>query len=371
MPWVTPTLDNLRSINRDNLTSQLGSGPINPNSVARVLADSNSGLAYLTLLYINWLALQLMPDTAEVEFLDRHANIWQPGGQTRKPATYATCTIDFTGVGGVTMPAGTLMVGANLASSGVAVPFSSASPVVIGVSATHVTINAIIPGATGLVVGSKLQLQVGISGINGTGTISAITDGIDAETDDQLRARVLARIQQPPVGGDAADYVNWVMATPGVNVTRAWCSPNEMGAGTVTVRFMTDDLVNNVVGFPSAANITTVLTYIDTVRPVAVKDRFILAPIPEPISFTITNLVPDTVANRNAIAAAVYSMLYKRAAPAHAVNGVEQSAQTIYAAWVSEAISEVPTITSFTLIMQDHPMPSLGALAVLGNIIYA
>ena len=39
--------------------------------------------------------------------------------------------------------------------------------------------------------------------------------------------------------GDNDDYVAWATEVPGV--TRAWCSPNGMGAGTVVVRFVRDD----------------------------------------------------------------------------------------------------------------------------------
>jgi uncharacterized phage protein gp47/JayE len=371
MPWVTPTLEQLRSMNRSNVQAQLRSGPMIPNSVLRVMADSNAGLAYLVLLYINWLALQLMPDTAEEAYLDRFGNIWKPGGQGRKTATFATGVIQFTGLGSITMPAGSIMTGANDVTTGVAINFVTATPTLIGVSATNVSITAITPGATGLVIGSQLQLQTGISGINGTGAISAITDGIEQETDDELRARVLDRIQEPPVGGDAEDFVAWAKATPGVNVTRAWCSPLEMGIGTVTVRFMTDDLINNIVGFPTAASITSVTNYIDSVRPVAIKDRWVFAPIPEPISFSISNLTPDSVAIRNGIAASVALMLYNEAAPAHAINGVEQPATTIYASMVSDAIMSVSGVVSFTLGMTDHKMPNQACLAILGTIVYA
>lgn len=368
MPWNTPTLEDLRNTNRDNVQSQLRSGPMIPNSVLRVMSDSNAGLAYLALLYVDWLSRQLLPDTAETDWLDRHASLWLTQG--RKAATYAQATIAFTGIGGVVMPAGTIMSGAVDSLNDTAIDFSSQSDVTIGVTPTNVSIVATSPGSTGLSSGSTLALRSGIAGINGTGTIVAITDGIKEETDDELRARVLDRIRQPPVGGDAEDYVQWAFATPGVNVTRAWCSPLEMGLGTVTVRFMTDDLVNSVVGFPSPADITLVKNYLDTLRPVAVKDRFIVPPVPEPINFTITNLSPDTVANRNAIVTAVRKMLFERAAPAHAINGIEQPAQTIYRAWVSEAISSLSSIDSFTLIMEDHPMPYPGSLAVLGNIVY-
>ena len=89
MPWTTPSLDDVRKQNRDYITARLHSAAMVPNSVLRVLSDGNAGLAFLVLLYIDWLALQLLPDTAETEWLDRHAAIWLPAAG-RKPATFAS-----------------------------------------------------------------------------------------------------------------------------------------------------------------------------------------------------------------------------------------------------------------------------------------
>jgi uncharacterized phage protein gp47/JayE len=368
MPWQTPTLEQLRATNRSNVQGQLRSGPMIPNSVLRVMTDSNAGLAYLTLLYINWLALQLMPDTAETEWLDRFANIWRPGGVARKTATYASAVIQFTSIGSIVMPAGTILTGTSAVTSGVVTNFVTLADTVIGNSPTNVNINALLPGSTMLISGSALSLQVGIAGINGSGIIFSIVDGLAEETDDDLRVRVLDRIRQPPMGGDANDYVQWALAVPGV--TRAWSSPGEMGVGTVTVRIMMDILRAGTGGFPNGDDINGVMAYLNTKRPVAVKDFFVVAPIPEPINFTISNLVPDSTATRAAIVLSVQAMLNTRAAPAIAVNGVTQPATTIWASWVSEAILDAIGVQSFTLTMVDHVMPSNGSLAVLGSIVY-
>ena len=162
------------------------------------------------------------------------------------------------------------------------------------------------------------------------------------------------------------DYVAWALSVAGV--TRAWCSPLEMGMGTVTVRFMCDDLRASNGGFPNASDVAAVQAFLDTVRPVAVKDIFVAAPTPQPISLAIRNLDNDTTALRTAIAASIRAMLVQRSAPAYALNGIGQSAQTIYAAWVSEAISGTAGVTSFDLIMNDAVMPNNGAIATLGSI---
>ena len=89
-----------------------------------------------------------------------------------------------------------------------------------------------------------------------------------------------------------------------------------------------------------------------------------LAPVPEPINFTIRSLIEDTASVREGIEVSVIDMLRQRAAPARSVNGQMVPATTIYAAWVSEAIMNVVGVNSFTLDMADHPMPYNGSLGV-------
>ena len=66
MPWATPTLRDVRSLVRDSVNAYLpGADASIPNSVLRVMSDVMGALCHLTLQYIDWLALQLLPDTAE------------------------------------------------------------------------------------------------------------------------------------------------------------------------------------------------------------------------------------------------------------------------------------------------------------------
>src|SRR6516162_8149545 len=99
MPWSTPTLYQVRAMVRDDVTTSLQGAAVVGNTVLRVMADAQAGLARLILKYIDWLALQLMPDTAETEWLDRHGQIWlvnADGSTGRKLATPATGEAAFT-----------------------------------------------------------------------------------------------------------------------------------------------------------------------------------------------------------------------------------------------------------------------------------
>ena len=63
----SPTLRDVRGLVRDAIRAALpGSDATPANSVLRVLSDAMGALCHLTLQYIDWLALQLLPDTAEV-----------------------------------------------------------------------------------------------------------------------------------------------------------------------------------------------------------------------------------------------------------------------------------------------------------------
>jgi uncharacterized phage protein gp47/JayE len=365
MPWTTPTIQDLRTLNRANVTALLRSGPIIPNSVLRIIADANAGMAYLTLLYLNWLSDQLLPDTAEDEWLVRFANIW---GVSVASSTFASGTVYVSGINGVVIPYGAQITGTSNSVTGgqTTVIFQVAAQTTIGVLPTPVPVVALTAGETGLVVGNSLSFSQGIAGINGSPTIAAFTDGINGDTEDEIRANVLRRIRMPPMGGDGDDYVSWVMALPGV--TRAWCSPQELGIGTVTLRFMMDEVQASSGGFPTQDQVNAVQTAIDVVRPVTVKDFYVVAPLPWPINFTLTKLVNDDSGTVTNLEKSVTSMLLIKAAPASARMGVPQAPTTIYATWVSDAVSQAAGVDEFDITMSDAVPPNNGSLAVLGTV---
>jgi uncharacterized phage protein gp47/JayE len=370
MPWTTPTLAQVRSLVRDSIRGQLpGADAAIPNSVLRVVSDAQGGLCHLNLQYIDWLALQLMPDTAELEWLDRFAAIWlinADGTSGRKAATPSHGSATFTGTPTAIIPQYSQLEG------GQGFLFETVADITIADTGEgEGEVRGITPGSgSNLEPGASLSLSTPPIGVDASGTVIVLTGGTDVETDDQLRVRILLRIRQPPMGGAAHDYVQWALAVPGV--TRAWCAPLEQGIGTVTVRFMCDDLRGTddplTNGFPLPEDIAAVRSYLDFMRPVTTKDFQVVAPIPEPIDFRIVNLVENTSSVRGAIENSIDAMLQEKAAPAHSIEGIMQPAQTIYETWVSCAVLEAAGVEHFDLYMDDHPMPTNGSLAVRGVI---
>lgn len=354
MPWQTPTLRDVRSVVRDYVRATLpGADASIPNSVLRVLSDNQGGMCHLNLQYLDWLALQLLPDTAETEWLDRHGDIWlinADGTTGRKMATFAAGTVSFTGNNGAVVPLATRLEGA--------VTYETTAEIIIGTGPTTAPVRALDAGSLGNAAEGDVLSMGSLAGIDGAVTVIEITGGVDIENDDQLRARILHRIRNPPMGGAQADYVTWALAVPGV--TRAWAAP-EQGPGTITVRFLMDDLRADDDGWPTPADVQTVHDYINKMRPVTVKDCYVQAPIKQFIDITIAHLVPGTAEVAGAIEQSIRDMLHEMAAPG----------QTIYAAWVSYAIMNAPGVQSFNLLTtDDYVMPSLGHMAVLGTILY-
>src|SRR5215469_13877564 len=163
MPWQTPTLKTVRSLVRDAIRGNLpGADASIPNSVLRVMSDAMGALCHLTLQFIDWLALQLLPDTAEHEWLDRHGNIWlvnADGTTGRKLASVASGSATMTGTAGSVVPQFTQLVGPS--TDGLtSIRFQTQELIIIGNTPTPVDIVAIDPGAAGnLVQGAPLSLS--------------------------------------------------------------------------------------------------------------------------------------------------------------------------------------------------------------------
>ena len=147
MPWATPTLKQVRSFVRDNIRGALpGADASVPNSVLRVMSDAMGGLCHLTLQYIDWLAKQLLPDTAETEWLDRHGNIWltnADGSKGRKMPTLAAGSVNFTGTVSSVVPIATRLSGNN------GVEYETLNNAILSSGLTPVDVRALTPGIIG------------------------------------------------------------------------------------------------------------------------------------------------------------------------------------------------------------------------------
>ncbi|MBG3878709.1 baseplate J/gp47 family protein, partial [Desulfovibrio oxamicus] len=205
--------------------------------------------------------------------------------------------------------------------------------------------------------GISLTLTSPVSGVQATGTVAAggIIGGLDAEDDDSLRARVLRRIQEPPQGGKAADYVTWALEVPGV--TRAFVYPLHMGGGTVGVAVVNDDAVDGPI--PEAELVADVQAYLDTMRPVT-AEVFAFAPTPLVVNVDL-RVTPNTEAVRAAATAELRDLFARESEPG----------ATIYLSHITEAISLAPGEQDHVVLAPAADVvPAAHEMPVLGTITY-
>lgn len=267
--------------------------------------------------FIEYLAKQILVDTASAEYLERHAAIW---GIDRKQGAKAAGSITFTGTDGITVPAGSILQSQN----GTEYILDDDATIASGEATGSVTA-AEIGTAGNAASGTKISLISPISGIQSeaTVTIDGLGGGADIETDPSLTSRILARIQKPPHGGSKSDYEAWAKEVAGV--TRAWVYPEQLGAGTVSVTFVLDNNETSII--PSSVDVENVQEYIDEVRPVT-ADVTVFAPTAVDVDFDIS-LSPNTVAIQNAVKAEIEDFFTREAEPGG----------TLYLSRLQEAIS--------------------------------
>lgn len=349
MPFARPTLSDLIARSRGDLQSRLpGADAGLRHSVLDVLARTHAGAAAGLYGYLDWLARQLMPDTAEAEHLARWAAIW---GIRRKAAIPAAATVTLTGVNGSVLPAGTELQRID----GAAYRAIAAATIVDGTAS--VAIEAVDAGPQGdLLVAAQLTLSTPVAGINATATVAALTTaGAAEEGDAALLDRLLARIRQPPQGGAKHDYIAWALAQPGV--TRAWCWPEWMGPGTVGVSFVMDDREDPL---PLPADIDAVAAALDVLRPVT-AELYVFAPVASPVD-VVLRIDPDTPETRAAIEAELEDFFTREGEP----GGI------IHRSRISEAVSLAQGEFAHTLDLPDRDlqMPP-GEIATLGTVSWA
>ncbi len=335
-----PSLSEIVQRVRTDVLSRLATDDVLRRADAEVYARVMGGVAHGLYGFIDWLSAQLLYDTAEAEYLERWCSIW---GVSRKPAAAATGSVTFAVQSGATVPAGTLLQ----ALDGVQYTTTADSTPASAGSATA-PVQAVLAAAAGnRAAGQGVSLVSPVAGVQSTATAGDLVGGADVETDEALRDRLLSRIQQPPQGGAAYDYVAWALAVPGV--TRAWVYPAEQGLGTVTVRFVRDLDASLI---PDAGEVADVQAHIEARRPVTAQVT-VLAPVAVPLNFSISGLVPATAAVQAAVQAELQDLLLREATPGG----------TVLLSHIRAAISAAAGEEDYTLVA-----PTTNVANTIGNI---
>jgi uncharacterized phage protein gp47/JayE len=340
-----PSLSDIVQRVRTDVLSRLSTDDVLRRADAEVYARVMGGVAHGLYGFIDWLSAQLLYDTAELEYLERWCSIW---GLTRKAAAAATGSVTFTVQAGAVIPSGTLLQ----ALDGVQYQ-TTAAATVVALVATAPVVGVLPAAASNRATGQSQSLVSPVVGVQSTATAGALTGGADVETDDALRARLLARIQQPPQGGAANDYSTWALEVAGV--TRAWVYPAELGLGTVTLRFVRD---LDATLIPDAGEVATVQAYIDARRPITAQVA-VLAPAAVALNFSISGLLPATAAVQAAVQAELQDLLLREATPGG----------TILLSHLRAAISAATGETDYVLVSPTANVTNTtGNMSTMGTI---
>ncbi|WP_020594106.1 baseplate J/gp47 family protein [Kiloniella laminariae] len=241
----------------------------------------------------------------------------------------------------------------------------------------QLSVRAIEPGKAGnLVSGRKVRLISPVAGVESSGEVitGGLVGGADRELDggagvyEHYRARVMARIQRPPAGGNAFDYERWAREVAGV--TDAWAVPEAYGAGSVQIIFVMDEVRAEFAGVPQgdpgpvySGDLKSVYDY---VMGGAARNRapvgarvFIDVPVLQPIDVEIAGLEPASLEVKTAIEAELKDLMQRNRTPGKLISF----------SWIDEAVSVATgerrhKITSPVDDIQLGPvvLPSLGVI---------
>lgn len=258
MSYDRPTLSEIYARIKAEIESRVTDNePIAKVSVYGVLAAIVSGGLHLVYGFIDWVAKQNFPDTADETGLTRLGNLW---GIPRGNPVETTGDVSFTGVATTVVPSGTVVVNSE------GYEYTTQAAFTIGTT-TSVEVLAAEEGIAYNTDDSLLELGSPITDVdNEVNVIDGFQNGEDLETIEDWAARLLRRIQEPPSSGNVEDYVTWALEVDGVG--KAWCFPAEdyLGAGTVGL-YVADENLDPV----SAAILQDVEDYIEVERPIPAK----------------------------------------------------------------------------------------------------
>jgi hypothetical protein len=205
MAIVIPTTAEIAAQNVANFESELGQTiPLNDVAFYRVLSAIEAGLSTAQYKHAIDRIAQTLALTATGDDLDR---IGENYGVFRKAAVANVSIINQPATNGTSIP-----VSLDYVSDASNLRYINDATVIAGVSGADLTVTCEIAGSDGnLTSGDTLTIGRQIAGITSTTAtfVSTVTEGVDRETDEAYRRRVLTEIRTVGGGGNAADYRTW------------------------------------------------------------------------------------------------------------------------------------------------------------------
>mgnify|MGYP001164781457 FL=1 len=340
-----------------------------PWVVARVLALVMGGVYR----FQRWLASTILPSTArDLDTLRMYGEergvFWRSGTRVT-----GTATIQNTAATDITLPA-------SLAITDIAVGASQGLRHVVSVpwTITAGSTDATVPvrgefiGAEYIVPapGHPARIDNPPSGINATAILNQSTGGgLEDETAEELRTRVLEAIQDPPEGGAVADWKTWTRSILTQNVDGVWIyGPGDVvpasvdvsgyvPTGSIAILYSLDGTGTDKI--PTGGNVSDMTAYLlaHDDRPVT-ANPIAFAPVDNNVSISLkvraasgATVGAEVTALEAAIRSALALMLQERLADL-ATPGAT-SAIVIQNSWIHDAIAKVAGLSWWEITTLD------------------
>ena len=236
-------------------------------------ASSLAAVAEGVYAHQKWIIKQFFPDTADTDFLEKHAAL---RGIRRRNATSASGTgATVTGQVGAEIKAGL-----QIKTDDNRFYETTANAVISSNGETTVPVRALATGASyNITTTTKGSFMAAPVGVQSDVVLNNIIGATDAESDASLLERLLEIIRRPPAGGNRYDYRTWALSVDGVDA--AYVYPLRRGLGTVDIAITSNNDV------PNDETVQRCQTYIDDVRPVTARESKVVKPDVTKVNFNI------------------------------------------------------------------------------------
>lgn len=213
--------------------------------------------------------------------------------------------------------------------------------------------------------GTLLSLITPIAGVESNAYVqySGIVGGVDQETDERYRDRVIYQYQNPIAPFNEANIVSTAKQT--IQVDRVFVEPNTPYIGGVTVYFT----VSRANILPTSEDIAQVKANLLSIKPANMLDSDVVvaAPTPVTVNFTISGLAPNTTTMQAAVRASLGVSF------AEATEEGEDVPEALYTSsiWQTVDLTNGDFVKSFSVVTPAANITvPLGSIAVLGNVTF-
>jgi baseplate J-like protein len=271
--FIVPNLEEIRASLLRDYQTYYPNADTSEDSNAYARASSLAACAEGIYAHQKWLIKQFFPDTADTEFLEKHAGL---RGLRRRNATYAA------GKGATVSgnPDAVIAVGLQIKTEDGRFYETTESAVIPASGSVIVAVRSLATGAAqNIKTATKGSFMAAPVGVSTDVVLNDVVGATNAESDSSLLERLLNKIRRPAAGGNKYDYKDWALEVDGVE--QAYVYPLRRGLGTVDIAITADN------GVPSDDTVRRAQEYIDQERPVTAKESKVVKPDVTKINFNI------------------------------------------------------------------------------------